>query len=158
MQPFGRIKKTKTANHDKSKRFAGCRILLVDANDLNREIATELLSGLSIQVETAVNGKDAYDKLLNSPTYYYDLILMDIQMPVMNGYEAAKAIRNIDSDYAVCIPIIAMTANSFVEDIKKSIDSGMNEHITKPINMAMVTAVLEQWLPEKTNVPDDVLQ
>lgn len=158
VQPFGRIKKTKTANHDKSKRFAGCRILLVDDNDLNREIATELLSGLSIQVETAVNGKDAYDKLLNSPTYYYDLILMDIQMPVMNGYEAAEAIRNIDSDYAVCIPIIAMTANSFVEDIKKSIDSGMNEHITKPINMAMLTAVLEQWLPEKTNVPDDAPQ
>ncbi|MCM1536937.1 MAG: ATP-binding protein, partial [bacterium] len=177
-QPFGGIGKAKTADEsgkaeaadgsgkadrsgnltgnrqgkkktDRSRRFAGSRILLVDDNDLNREIATELLKGLSIQVEEAVNGKAACEKLLDQPPYYYDLILMDIQMPVMNGYEATEAIRGMDSDYALRVPIIAMTANALVEDIKKSIDSGMNEHITKPINMAMVTAVLDQWLPEK---------
>ena len=155
VQSFGGMKKGKAADRDKGKRFAGCRILLVDDNDLNREIATELLGGLSIKVEAAVNGKDAYEKMLNHPAYYYDLILMDIQMPVMNGYEATEVIRSVDSDYAARIPIIAMTANALVEDIKKSIDSGMNEHITKPINMAMVTAVLEQWLPDKPDFHDE---
>lgn len=155
MQSFGGIKKAKKTQKQKGKRFAGCRILLVDDNDLNREIATELLGMLSVKVEVAVNGKDAYEKMLNHPPYYFDLILMDISMPVMNGYEATEAIRGVDSDYAARIPIIAMTANALVEDIKKSIDSGMNEHITKPINMAMVTAVLEQWLPEKPGAPED---
>ncbi|MCM1102596.1 MAG: ATP-binding protein [Clostridium sp.] len=152
--PAGNLQRKKKA--DRSRRFAGSRILLVDDNDLNREIATELLKGLSIHIEEAVNGKDACEKLLNNPPYYYDLILMDIQMPVMNGYEATEAIRGMDSDYALRIPIIAMTANALVEDIKKSIDSGMNEHITKPINMAMVAAVLDQWLPEKPELSGGV--
>lgn len=152
-EPFGGMKKSKEEGG--TERFEGCRILLVDDNELNREIAAELLGGILLEVETAVNGKEAWELVRDKPDGYYDLILMDIQMPVMNGYEAASAIRGIGSHYAAHLPIIAMTANALAGDIKKSIDSGMNEHITKPINMQIMTAVLKQWLPKKTNVPTD---
>ena len=80
------------------------------------------------------------------PDYYYDLIFMDIQMPVMNGYEATRAIRSLDKEYAKNIPIIAMTANVFQDDIMKAIESGMNEHVTKPVDMKLVCRILQKWL------------
>lgn len=145
-QPFGGMLKMKQEDN-LAERFAGRRILLVDDNELNREIAEELLGTLALEIETAVNGREAFELVEKKPLHYYDLILMDIQMPVMNGYEAASAIRSLNREDAAEIPIIAMTANALAEDVKKSKDSGMNEHITKPINMQMVTAVLRQWLP-----------
>lgn len=145
VQPFGSMIKAKPKDSG-AERFAGRRVLLVDDNELNREIAAELLGALALEIETAVNGKEALELVKQMPVHYYDLILMDIQMPVMNGYEAARAIRALNREDATGIPIIAMTANALAEDVKKSIDSGMNEHITKPINMQMVTAVLQQWL------------
>ncbi len=131
---------------DEQTSFEGFRILLAEDNELNREIACELLSATGLAIDTATNGQEAFEKLKNSADGYYDLILMDIQMPVMNGYEATKAIRSLDRAYAKSIPIIAMTANVFQDDVMKAIESGMNEHVTKPIDMKIVCRVLQSWL------------
>ncbi len=132
----------------KQRSYEGYRILLAEDNELNREIAVELLEEAGLTVETAENGREACELVGKKPAYYYDLILMDIQMPFMNGYEATKTIRGMEGGYGACIPIIAMTANAFAEDVKKAIDSGMNQHITKPIDMGTVTAALDKWLPK----------
>ena len=104
------------------------------------------MSDIGLEIETAKNGKEAVEKMIMKPDHYYDLIFMDIQMPIMNGYEATRAIRSLDSEYAKNIPIIAMTANVFQDDIMKAIESGMNEHVTKPIDMKIVCHVLQRWL------------
>lgn len=109
------------------------RILVVDDNDLNYEIVYELLSALGAVVERSINGLDAYKKVEISSIGYYDLILMDVQMPIMNGYDSAKKIRMIDNKALANIPIIAMTANAFDEDINEALASGMNGHVSKPI-------------------------
>jgi len=116
-------------------RFVGVRVLLVEDNDLNREIALEILSEHGFQVECAVDGADALIKLESSQECQFDLILMDIQMPVMNGYDAARAIRASDRADLARLPIIAMTANAFEEDREAALKSGMNDHLSKPIDV-----------------------
>ena len=130
----------------------GKRILLVEDNDMNREIAQEFLTEEGILVENAVNGKEAVEKMEQSSLYYYDLILMDIQMPVMNGYEASAAIRRMDRE-DIGLPIIAMTANAFSDDIRQAKEAGMNEHIAKPIDVSVMFSVLSDWMNDKRENP-----
>ena len=122
------------------------RILLVEDNQLNMEIAEEILSTTGVTVEKAYNGKEAVDKILSMPENYYNLIFMDIQMPNMNGYEATTAIRMSGRADLKQIPIIAMTANAFSDDVYQSKAVGMNEHISKPIDISTLLKVLDTWL------------
>ena len=117
------------------KRTYNQRILLVEDNELNREIALELLSEVGFDIETAENGKVAVEMVEQSLPGYYELILMDVQMPVMNGYDAAVAIRNLKDKALASIPILAMTANAFEEDKQMALTCGMNGHIAKPIDV-----------------------
>ena len=111
------------------------RVLLVDDNPLNREIAYELLTGAGFSVECAEDGQKAVDSMVQHEADYFDLILMDIQMPVMNGYEAARAIRRLEDKRKACIPILAVTADAFSEDRQRALESGMNGHLPKPIDV-----------------------
>lgn len=129
-----------------SSTLSGKRILLVEDNELNREIAFELLNMQGILIDTAVNGQDAVDQFLSSEPGYFNAILMDIQMPVMNGYEATSAIRLLDRADAKNIPILAMTANAFISDISKAYSVGMNDYITKPIDVDGLIKTLEKWI------------
>lgn len=124
----------------------GKRILLVEDNELNMEIAHEMLHIIGVTVEEALDGKAAVDKFAVMPEGYYDLIFMDIRMPVMDGYEATKHIREMNRADAATVPIIAMTADAFSDDVRKALDAGMNEHLSKPIDMPGITKVLERWL------------
>jgi len=126
--------------------FSGRRVLLVEDNDLNREIAREVLEMVGLTVEEAENGQIAVDRFSASGAGYYSLILMDIQMPVMNGYDAAAAIRKLKHPDALRIPILAMTANAFVEDIQAAKAVGMNEHLAKPIDFETLGAALKKYL------------
>ena len=125
--------------------FPGKRILVVEDNELNREIAYELLQETKAVVETAVDGQDALDKVSASPEGYYDLIIMDIQMPVINGLEATKAIRRLARKDIKDMPIVAMSANAFAEDVQLSLEAGMNEHIPKPIEIDKLYSVMGKW-------------
>lgn len=129
--------------------LSGRRILLVEDNELNREIAEEIIGETGVAVESAENGQDALEKFQKSDESYYDMILMDIQMPVMNGYEATRAIRKLPRKDAVKIPIIAMTANAFTEDIQRSKNAGMDEHLTKPLDIEQLMKCLETWIGKK---------
>lgn len=124
----------------------GGRILLVEDNELNREIATEILTEAGFQIEEADNGKTAVEMLKASKPGYYKLVLMDIQMPVMDGYEATRAIRQLDDDEISNIPIVAMTANAFDEDRKKAFECGMNSHIAKPVDVEILFDTLKKIL------------
>lgn len=128
------------------KNYENCRILLVEDNELNREIATEILRGTGAQIDTAEDGKEAVDAFAAKPEFYYDLILMDVQMPVMDGLEATRQIRGMSRRDASEVHIVAMTANAFVEDRKRSFEAGMNEHITKPLDVQQVLDCLDRWL------------
>ncbi len=128
--------------------FTGRHILLAEDNDLNWEIASELLSDLGLELEWAENGKICVDKFLASPVGFYDAVLMDLRMPVMTGYEATAAIRALDRPDKD-IPIIAMTADAFSEDIKKCLDAGMNAHVAKPIDIREVSRLLEKFISER---------
>ncbi len=133
-----------TQEEDKSS-FAGRHVLLAEDNDLNWEIAEELLSELGLELEWAENGQICVDKFQASPVGFYDAILMDLRMPVMTGYEATQSIRKLtrpDAD----VPIIAMTADAFVEDIQKCLDCGMNAHVAKPIDIREISRVLEKYI------------
>ena len=125
--------------------YTGKRILLVEDNELNREIAGEILQMTGTKVETAENGKIAVEKVEASPEGLYDLVFMDIQMPVMNGYEATAAIRSLPGEKGK-LPIVAMTANAFAEDVQLAKNTGMNGHIAKPLDMNKLNDVLESWL------------
>ena len=125
--------------------YTGKRILLVEDNELNREIAGEILQMTGTKVETAENGKVAVEKVEASPKGSYDLIFMDIQMPVMNGYEATAAIRSLPGEKGK-LPIVAMTANAFAEDVQLAKNTGMNGHIAKPLDMNKLNDVLKNWL------------
>lgn len=131
------------------KEFDGKRFLLVEDNELNRDIAIELLSSEGAQIDYAINGVEGADKFKQSPQGYYDLILMDIQMPVMNGYESAKMIRCMNRSDAKCIPILAMTADAFAEDIVRAKEAGMNGHLAKPLNIAMMKREIQKALIHK---------
>lgn len=126
--------------------FSDCLILVAEDNELNWEIANELLSSAGMKLEWAENGETCLEKFKNSEEGYYDAILMDVRMPVMNGYEATRAIRALDRSDAQSIPIIAMTADAFSEDIQHCLDSGMNAHTAKPINIDELTALLKKYL------------
>lgn len=126
-------------------KFSNKRALLVEDNELNAEIAQELLEMIGIKVECVADGKEAVGRLYGIEDGYYDLVFMDVQMPVMNGYEATKKIRESDRDYLKKIPIIAMTANAFAEDVQSALNAGMNEHIAKPIDMSALVKVLMKW-------------
>ncbi len=115
--------------------FVGKRILLAEDNELNREIAEELLSEAGFQVACAENGRQACDMILQAGPGYYDLVLMDIQMPIMDGYAATSAIRAMEDPALASLPIIAMTANAFEEDRERAIEAGMNGHLAKPIDL-----------------------
>ncbi len=122
--------------------FTGKRLLLVEDNELNMEIANEILSYAGFSVETAQNGQIAVEMVQNSAEGYYDVILMDIQMPVMDGYQATRKIRSLERKDLAEIPIIALTANVFDEDKKKALESGMNAHLGKPLDVKVMFEVL----------------
>ncbi len=131
-----------------STSLAGRRILLAEDNDLNWEIAEELLSAEGLELEWAENGKICLEKFQDSSEGYYDAILMDLRMPVMTGYEAAEAIRKLDRSDASVIPIIAMTADAFAEDVKKCLNAGMNAHVAKPIDVRDVCRQLLKYMKQ----------
>ncbi len=126
--------------------FTGKRILLVEDIDLNREIAVEILSSEGFEVEEAEDGSIAVEMLRKSKPGYYDCVLMDIQMPIMNGYEATRVIRTLENPLIANIPIIAMTANAFEEDKKQAFDAGMNGHVAKPIEVQNLLKILSNTL------------
>lgn len=126
--------------------FSGKRLLLVEDNELNREIAEEIIGTTGITIESAANGKEAVEMFEQNGAGYYDLVFMDIQMPVMNGLQAAETIRKMERSDAAAIPIIAMTANAFAEDMQASKKAGMNEHITKPLDFEALMRCMEKWL------------
>ncbi len=126
--------------------FRGRYILLVEDNELNSEIAVEILNEYGFLVDTAENGAEAVEKVKNSKPGNYDLVLMDIQMPVMNGYDATLAIRKMKDTKKARIPIIAMTANAFAEDAQKVLSVGMNAHVAKPVDMNILVPTMLKFL------------
>ena len=133
-------------NPSDQKCLRGTRILLTEDNDLNAEIATELLQEEGCTVDRAKDGAECVDMLEKAANGTYQLILMDIQMPVMNGYDATKKIRRMDDPQKANIPIVAMTANAFSEDKQVALDAGMNDHIAKPIDMSVLVPTLRKYL------------
>ena len=128
------------------KKLEGKRVLLVEDNDLNAEIATELLTEEGIMIERAENGVACIDMFNKAKQNYYSLILMDIQMPIMNGYEASRRIRELKDGNKSQIPIVAMTANAFEEDKKMALASGMNDHVAKPIDMNVLLPTIMKYM------------
>ena len=126
--------------------FSGKRVLLVEDIELNREIAEVILEEAGFEVESAPDGTDAVDMVRNSEENYYDVVLMDVQMPIMNGYEATREIRSLPRKDVKNLPIIAMTANALEEDKEAAIKNGMNAHISKPLDMDIFMKVLRQYL------------
>lgn len=133
---------TKSAHTD----LTGRRILVAEDNELNWEIARELLSGQGIELEWAENGEVCLEKFRQSGEGFYDAVLMDVRMPVMNGYEATRQIRALNRKDAACVPIIAMTADAFAEDIKRCLECGMNAHVAKPIDFRELTRTLGKYI------------
>ena len=131
---------------DVLEKLEGKRILLAEDNDLNAEIAIELLAEEKIVVDRAKDGAECLDKLEKADSGYYDMILMDIQMPVMDGYDAAARIRRMKDEKKASIPIIAMIANAFAEDRQKAISMGMNDHVAKPIDMNVLLPVIAKYI------------
>ena len=131
---------------DVLEKLEGKRILLAEDNDLNAEIAIELLAEQKIITDRAEDGAECLDKLEKAVAGYYDMILMDIQMPVMDGYDAAARIRRMKDEKKASIPIVAMTANAFAEDRQKAISMGMNDHVAKPIDMNVLLPVIAKYI------------
>ena len=140
------IQAKREINPSDQKCLCGTRILLTEDNDLNAEIATELLQEEGCTVDRAKDGVECVDMLEKAANGTYQLILMGIQMPVMNGYDATKKIRRMDDPQKANIPIVAMTANAFSEDKQVALDAGMNDHIAKPINMSVLVPTLRKYL------------
>ncbi|MDY3920528.1 MAG: ATP-binding protein [Candidatus Limivivens sp.] len=124
----------------------GLKVLIAEDNDINAEILEELLSYEGVSCDRTINGQEALERFRQTPPGCYDAVLMDIQMPVMNGYEAARAIRDLDRPDAGTIPIVAMTANAFAEDVQNAMEAGMNAHLSKPIDMTALKGVLEKLI------------
>lgn len=137
-------KEVRMKKNDKEIEFIGKKVLLVEDNELNQEIAQEILSEAGFKVEIAADGIEAVEKVEQSVSGQYDVILMDVQMPRMNGYEATKHIRDMEDRSKANIPIVAMTANAFEEDKKAALAAGMNAHIAKPIEVDKLKTVLQQ--------------
>lgn len=140
------------SEHETVLDFNNMRLLLVEDIEINREIAKNILENMGFTVETAENGREAVDKVASSAPGYYNAVLMDIQMPVMNGYDATGEIRRLADPELSQIPVLAMTANAFAEDVKKAHDAGMNEHIAKPIDLNDLQQKLNKVLSEKKSV------
>ena len=139
----------KSSSDRPQKTLAGKRILLAEDNDLNAEIAIELLTEEGLLVDRVSNGVACVEKLEKAAPDFYDLILMDIQMPVMNGYDTTRKIRQLEDPFHSSIPIIAMTANAFAEDRQKALFVGMNDHVAKPVDMNVLIPVLEKHIRTK---------
>jgi len=140
---------TKQEEEKESDVVRSKHILVVDDIEVNRIILTKILGSLGADCDTASNGQEALEKFKASPVGEYDLILMDVQMPVMDGYEVTRAIRNSDHPLAKTMPIIAMTANAFVDDVRDAIDSGMDAHIAKPVQIDKLKATIQQVLDSR---------
>ncbi len=134
------------AHKEAAGSLQGKRVLLAEDNDLNWEIANELLTAMGLEVEWAENGKVCLEKFSQSQEGWYNGILMDLRMPIMTGFEAAKAIRALGREDAGEVPIIAMSADTFEDDVKRCLDCGMDAHVAKPIDLQEVTQVLEEYL------------
>ena len=149
-----RVKEDEGTEHDQAEAdsFEGMRLLVVEDIEMNREIAEVLLTEMGFEVESAENGLEAYSRIAAAKHGYFDAVLMDIQMPVMDGYEATRKIRELEDQKLSSIPIIAMTANAFVEDVKKAMDAGMNAHIAKPIDIEVLQDTLKNILINKAEV------
>ncbi len=130
-------------------RYVGSRALLAEDNELNREIALDMLGCLGLEADVAADGQAAFEAYVGHPEGHYQAVLMDIQMPVMDGYDAAKAIRASGRPDAKTVPIIAMTANAFPEDISRSLASGMDDHLSKPIDMAALSQTLRKYINKR---------
>ena len=151
LKPFIDISdKPSGENHkdDESISFEGKRVLLAEDNDLNWEIARELLQDIGLELDWAENGQVCIDKFSASPVGYYDAVLMDIRMPFKDGYEATDAIRKMERTDA-SLPIIAMTADAFAEDVKRCLEHGMNAHVAKPIDVKEVAKLLTKFFSER---------
>ena len=149
METFSEKEKAKQENlkeESSENPFKNKKILLVEDNELNREIAVELLKEEGFILDTAEDGTIAVEKMRTAKPGQYDLILMDIQMPTMDGYEAVRQIRKLKNPETANIPIIAMTANAFEEDRQKALEAGMNEHVAKPIDLARLLEVVKKVL------------
>lgn len=140
------IKEETSQQTERENRYSGKKVLLVEDNELNREIATALLEEIGILVDCVEDGTDAVERMNEVDDDRYDLIFMDIQMPKMDGYMTTREIRTLKNNKKANIPIVAMTANAFEEDKEKSFKAGMNAHITKPIDIEIILAVLDQVL------------
>ncbi len=136
------LNRSSSVKEEHGKIFDGMRFLTAEDNDINADILAELMGMEGALVERASNGQEAVEMFEKADKGYYDMILMDIQMPVLNGYQAALAIRKLDKEGAKDIPIIAMTANAYADDVQRAIDSGMNAHIAKPIDMKVVESTI----------------
>lgn len=136
-------------NKENIEAVCGKRILLVEDNELNQEIAQYMLEENGLEVTLAQNGKEALDIFRESAPYTFQLVFMDVMMPIMNGYEATKAIRGLDRPDASAVPIIAMTANAYAEDVRAAMEAGMNEHIAKPLEPEIMNRVLVKWLGDE---------
>jgi PAS domain S-box-containing protein len=159
MQAFGRAEETLSAGTDKAseiealQEIRGARVLLAEDNEINQQVAQEILEQAGLVVDIANNGQEAMDLVQEQE---YDAVLMDIQMPVMGGFESTKAIRNLEEPVA-SIPIIAMTAHAMAGDREKSIDAGMDDHITKPIDPDELFSSLMKWIkPGAREIPEQV--
>lgn len=146
LQKYMGVEKTEEQEQEQDIKLTGRRVLLAEDNELNREVAIELLAEVGLEVEEAEDGKICLEKFQQNPEGYYDAILMDIRMPVMNGYEATQAIRALDRPDAAKIPIIAMTADAFSDDIQHCLSCGMNAHTAKPINLPELCRLLERYI------------
>jgi CheY-like chemotaxis protein/two-component sensor histidine kinase len=124
----------------------GYRVLLAEDNELNAEIAMDILGMTGMTIDWVKDGSEAVDMVRDRGDICYDLILMDIQMPKMNGYDAARAIRNLGDDYCRTVPVIAMSANAFAEDIHAALSAGMNGHIAKPLDLKTLAEVIDKWV------------
>ena len=134
-----------------SYRFEGKRFLLAEDNELNAEILIELLGCRGAKVEWAENGEEACRLFAESEPGYYDVVLMDVQMPVMDGYEATRCIRELPRADAADVPIIAMSANAFAEDVRASLECGMDAHLSKPIDMRRVLREIAIHLQKRSS-------
>ena len=128
--------------------FTGRKILIVEDNKMNRDIARDILVDNGLEVVLAENGQEAVEMVKNSKEGQYDLVLMDVQMPVMDGYAATRQIRTLSEKFQSRIPIVAMTANAFEEDRKAAFDAGMDEHIAKPIDFEKMKYILAIFLKQ----------
>ncbi|MCB6926805.1 response regulator [Enterocloster bolteae] len=126
--------------------FTGKRVLLVEDNEMNREIAGTLIEEMGVEVEEACDGEEALERFKQVPEHYYNMILMDVQMPKMDGYESTRAIRALDREDAASVPIIAMTANAFAEDVQNALHAGMTAHFAKPIDASVLEQMLYKYL------------